>query len=359
MYVAQPKKVAILAILEILNKYTDATHMEFEEPEEAHTLTAKEIEEKLETDYDIKLERKAIKRNLMDLIALGYDIEFKEIPKKSKSEDEESIYTDWYINHKFNNSELRLLIDSLLFSKHIPYNQCKKLIEKLTGLSSMYFKANVQHVYNLPENLPENKQLFYTINDLDDAIHRKKQVEFNYTEYGTDFEKRIKLDSNGDPVIYKVNPYQMVAANGRYYLVCNLDKYDDLANYRVDRIMNIKVLKSPAKSIKNVKGGKNGLDLPKHMAEHIYMYTGEGERVTFLAHRSIFTDLIDWFGKDFKILDNGGDTIEVIVTVNKNAMFNWALQYGPRVEVLKPEDLRGWLAKETAEMAEKYSKPGL
>jgi len=28
-----------------------------------------------------------------------------------------------------------------------------------------------------------------------------------------------------------INPYQMVVANGRYYLVCNNDQYDDISHY--------------------------------------------------------------------------------------------------------------------------------
>lgn len=39
----------------------------------------------------------------------------------------------------------------------------------------------------------------------------------------------------------------------------------------------------PVKPMKKVKGLENGLNLPKHMAEHIYMFTGESAAVTFRA----------------------------------------------------------------------------
>ena len=39
---------------------------------------------------------------------------------------------------------------------------------------------------------------------------------------------------------YIINPYQMVAVNDKYYLICNVDKYDNVAHFRVDRITDIK-----------------------------------------------------------------------------------------------------------------------
>ena len=64
----QPKKLIIMNILDILKKYTD----------ENHRLSQKEIAEILETEYEMKVDRKAVKRNLMNLIESGYEIEYSE-----------------------------------------------------------------------------------------------------------------------------------------------------------------------------------------------------------------------------------------------------------------------------------------
>ena len=345
MNIGQPKKISIIAILKILYEHSDAEHR----------LSAKEIIDYLWKDYEIKLDRKAVKRNLMDLLDFGYDIEYKETPKINPHGEEEIIYSDWYINHTFDNSELRLLIDSLLFSKHMPSRQCKELISKLIGLSSVYFKDNVKHIHNLPESVPRNPELLYTIEILNEAISRKRQVSFNYTEYGIDKMVHLKLNSDEEPISYLINPYQMVATNGRYYLICNLDNHDGLAHYRVDRISGIKLTTKPAMALRKVKGAEHGLDLPKHMAEHIYMYSGEGLRVKFLAYRNMISELVDWFGLDFDVKERDSDMVEIGVVVNENAMFYWAMQYGPRVEVLSPKNLRNRLAEATAEVARKYA----
>ena len=187
----QPKKLLIINILDILKKYTD----------EDHRLSQKEIAEILETEYDMKADRKAIKRNLMNLIEFGYEIEYSEalrMVKNSKGELEESyILSDFYLVRDFTDAELRLLIDSLLFSKHIPYSQCKELIEKIEGLSNKYFRNKVKHIRNLPENMPQNKELFYTIEVLDEAIGKGRQVAFRYNDMGTDKKQHPRKNSEG------------------------------------------------------------------------------------------------------------------------------------------------------------------
>lgn len=138
MYAKQPKKLMILNILDILQKYTD----------ESHRLSQKDIADILKTEYQMPADRKAVRRNLLNLMDYGYNIEYREsvrmVPNPKTKELEESyLWSDFYLERKFTDSELRLLIDGLLFSKHVPYSQCKELVEKLEGMSSIYFRSRV------------------------------------------------------------------------------------------------------------------------------------------------------------------------------------------------------------------------
>lgn len=344
MYGKQPKKMLIMNILDILKRYTD----------EDHRLSQKEIMDILEREYDMKVERKAVKRNLLNLIDYGYHVEYSESVRINKKGEEEIVYTDWYLERDFSDAELRLLIDSLLFSRHIPYSQCKTLIEKLENLSNRYFKSRVKHIQTLPDNELPNRQLFYTIEILDQAITKGRQVLFHYNEYHTDKMLHPRIDHEGNVRTYIVNPYQMAAVNGRYYLICNYDKYDDVSNYRVDRITDIQLLDTPVKPMKNMKGLEHGLNLPKHMAEHVYMFTGESVPVTFRAKKYLLTDLFDWFGKEMQFTDETEEEVTVRVTVNLDAMRKWALQYALHVKVLKPERLVEMLREDVKQAAEQY-----
>ena len=63
------KKLLILYILDILQKYTD----------EEHRLSQKEIQDILKKEYEMPVDRKAIKRNLLNLIEYGSSIEYREV----------------------------------------------------------------------------------------------------------------------------------------------------------------------------------------------------------------------------------------------------------------------------------------
>ncbi len=333
MYTTQPKKLLIMNILDILKRYTD----------ENHRLSQKEIVEILKNEYNMTADRKSVKRNIMNLIDFGYDINYSEslrmIPSKDGGMEESYILSDFYLEREFTDSELRLLIDGLIFSKHIPYSQCKELVSKLSGLSNQYFKARVKHISTMPDNSPQNKELFYNIDIIDEAISKHRQISFSYVSYGVD--KKLHTESFEDKCkkVYTVNPYQIAATNGRYYLICNYDRYDDVANVRLDRISDIKILDTPAKPQSKVPEIKNGFNLPKHMAEHIYMFAGESVPVTFRAKKYIVADIIDWFGKDVEFYDETDDELTVRTTVNENAMRAWGLQYARHITVLTPQSL--------------------
>lgn len=197
----------------------------------------------------------------------------------------------------------------------------------------------------------DNKQVLIVLDTLNDAIDAGKKVLFTYNAYGTDFKLHPRRKDK-----YLVNPYQMVANNGRYYLIGNMDKYDNVAHYRIDYITDIEMTDRKVKPARRVKELENGLNLPKHMAEHMYMFCGPSEQIKLRTGADRMNDLIDWFGRDFRIVEQQGGDIIVSVKCNINAMFYWALQYGPSVEILEPQKLRVELAQEIHAMAIKYGK---
>ncbi len=332
----QAKKLSLFNTLEILKEYSD----------EDHRLTQAELLEYLKKDYDMEVDRRTVKSNLMDLIELGYEIESQETTRMIRNEktgevEESTIMSSFYLVRDFSNPELRLLIDSLLFSKHLPYSQCKDLVEKLEGLSNKYFRASMNYISTMPEDKTNNQQIFYNIDVLDEAISKGKKVSFKYLDYGTDKKQHPKLDKDGKERVYVVSPYQMVAKEGKYYLICNYDYYDDVSNYRVDRISDIEILEAKAKPFEELKWS-NGqrLDLAEYMKKHVYMYSSADSQITFRIVKPMISDIIDMFGKDVRFFDETEDTVCVKAKVNEAAMIQFAQSYAPDVEILEPLALR-------------------
>lgn len=359
-----PKKLLILYILDILQKYTD----------EEHRLSQKEIQDILKKEYEMPVDRKAIKRNLLNLIEYGSSIEYREVSrkeifrKKSVVSDEDSLdledkeipeddllWTDFYLKQKFTNEELRLLIDSLLFSKHIPYSQAKKLITKLESLSNIYFKSRSQYIYPLPVDRTDNKQVFYNISILDEAIRKKQKVLFEYAEYHMDKKMHLKKREDGSVREYVVTPYQMAAQEGKYYLICNYNKYDDISNYRIDRIRNIQILEEKGKPFETLKwSGHQPMNLNEYMREHVYMYSSENAFVKFRIVKTMISDVIDLFGKDVTFSEETDTYVSVSVHVNERAAEQFAKNYAPDVMILQPKRLRDKLRDDLKKSWEAY-----
>ena len=346
----QPKKMLIVDILEILRIRTDVDHR----------LSLTGIIDALERDFGMKANRKSVSRNLADLIDEGYPIGYTEIPRRSHDPRtgeirDRNIVTDYYLERKFTDAELRLLIDGLIFSRHISPSQRKELIEKLEGLSSMYFKSRMGHVHAMPKDRIDNKQLFYTIELLDEAISKGRKVSFKYLTIGTDKTPRPRCRPDGAERLYVCTPYQMAANEGKYYLICNYDKYDDITNYRIDRIVDLEILDEPGKpfrSLKEAKGG--GLDLEKYMREHIHMYAGGSVRVTFRIVKRMSADILDIFGDEVRFLNETDDHVDVEARVNEDAMLRFARSNAPDVVVLSPQRLADRIRKELRIAAEAY-----
>lgn len=102
--------------------------------------------------------------------------------------------------------ELRLLIDSLLFSAHVPYSQCKELVGKLERLSNSYFRSRIKHIARMLEDKTDNRQIFLNIELLNEAISKKRKISFHYLEYGMDKKLHHRARPDGTIREYIINP---------------------------------------------------------------------------------------------------------------------------------------------------------
>ena len=311
LYGVRDKKSLNMLILEILEQHSDKNHR----------LTQIEIVKLLKKNYGITCTRQTVKNNLVFLQDMGHEI---------------SMEGGIYLSPQFDDAELRMLIDSILFSRTLSAVQAEQLIKKLKGLGNKYFHAKVKHVAYLPKLIhSDNTHVMRNLGKLNAAIEQGRKVSFVYNSYGKDFELHPKRE---EP--YIVNPYQMVANQGRYYLLGNYDEYDDISHYRLDYMTKVQMLDDKVKPLNQVEDFVRGYSLPKHMAEHIYMFSGSSVRVKLRVREHMMGQLIDWFGKEFRIVQEDADGLVISVACNKLAMKYWALQYGEYAEVLEPKNLR-------------------
>lgn len=322
----EPKKLALLRILQIFYRDSD----------EQHLLTYEGIARTLKSEYEIEIERKAVRRNISLLKEAGYEIVSTRVGS-------------YLAEREFTDAELRLLIDSVLSSRHIPARYSKDLIEKLCKLSDKYFRANINYIHSVGEwGKTENKDLFFNIELIDEAISSQKQVTFDYNKYGAD--KKLHKTKT-----HTASPYQLILHNQRYYLMARNEQWKNMGYYRLDRITNMKLTDEKLAPITTIEGFERGINYKELSTAMPYMYTDKPERIEFIADEEIIDQVIDWFGTDIIIRKVDGK-LAVTVKASPSAMQLWALQYAQFVTVTKPQELADKIKAALKSAAERYER---
>ena len=318
------KKLALIRIMEIFYRYSD----------ESHPIKQDEIKEYLKRDYGIIVDRKTIGRNVSLLKESGLQIE--------------STRAGSYIDERlFEDAELRLLIDGVLASKHITAKYSKDLIEKLCRLANIYFRSHVKNIYSVDEwSKSENRAVFYNVDVIDEAIESGKQVKFDYNKFGVD--KKLHKTST-----HFASPYQLILHNQKYYLMARNERWKNMAFYRIDHITNIEIIDDPLVDVRTVEGYASGINYKELSSSLPYMFTDKPQNIVFYASPTIIDDVIDWFGYDVKIQEQG-EKYKITAKVSPLAMEYWALQYLNAVEIVSPVDLRQKIKQDLLDALKKY-----
>ncbi len=320
------KKLSILYTLQILKDYSDENHL----------LSQNEIVKKIYNIYGMECERKSIGTNIDSLIDFGYDI------VKTNS-------GCFLASREFETSEIRFLIDAVFSSKSIDSKHSRELSNKLSNLLSSYQRKQYKYIYKADElNRTNNKELFYNIDIINEAIEKNKQIQFEYNRfYYKDINKKKKP--------YIVNPYFLINNQGKYFLVCNYDYFDEIGNYKLERIHNIKILDTDIKPIKQVKGFENGLDIAKYANENIYMFATNSVNATIQIYDDWATAYVEeWFGKNARFYEKD-NKIYADIIANESSLIYWCLQYGEAIELISPMDTREKIKDIIKEMSKRYN----
>lgn len=319
------KRLALLWIMQVLKNYSDIDH----------PLKQEEIVTYLSNDFGLKIERKAVGRNIALLKFAGYDIQ-------------SNANGCWLVDRDFENSELRLLIDGVLSSKHITEQYSKALIEKLCKQSNIYFRAHIKNIFSVGDwSKTNNREVFYNIDIVDEAIEKGKQLKFTYNKYGVD--KKLHKTAT-----HTVSPYQLILNNQRYYLMAYNEYWKELVYYRVDRITEIEIIEDAATDLKSLKGYESGIDYQRISCSLPYMFSDDPVRVEFIADNAVIDQIIDWFGYGAEIEKHVEGKHKITVTVSQNAMEYWAMQYLNYVEIITPKSLREKIKDNLLQATNKY-----
>lgn len=304
------EKAIAICLLEVLNEYSD----------EKHILSMGEITSKVEQLYGLKPDRRTIYSALETLVELGYDISFYKENGKG-----------YYIRDRhLEVSEAHLLSDAVCAFPFISERQTSQLLKKIQSLVSVHDRRNIKNLTVIrADQKTINKQVFYNIEMLDEAIEKKMKVTFDYYDYGVDKQLHKRREKK-----YKVNPYGLVYSNEHYYLVCIMSRQENVSMYRLDRIQNIEITDIP------LDAREQSFDPHNAVRDTVYAHTGEIKSIEMLIEPKILNDVIDKFGVNVILSEEPDGRIRVRMNASEKGMKYWALQYLQSVEVVAPIELR-------------------
>ena len=318
------KNLIDIYILEILNLYSS----------EDYKLTQKKIGYYLERDYDIKIHRNTLSKYIYELREQGYVMGDRGV----------------YLKRIFSNDEYRFLINSVMYSKSLWIENINSIVEKLKSIASPKMRKQINNTYIINEiNHSDNKNIYKVVEKIYSAIEKNKKIEITICNYNINGELTIK----GKRI---VSPYYVVFEKSRLYMICYSGR-ESIEPRRIDRIADVKILNEKRMEINKIEKYSNStFDIVNYIKEHIYLYSGESERLVMKVKKNNIGDMIDWFGKDYIIMEQDVDSVTVRLKANTNAVYFWAMQYGHIAEILHPESLREKIRKGLEEMMEKYKK---
>lgn len=320
-------KERVLALLKIL----------FEQTDDEHGLTMEELLSALE-DVGVSAERKAVYRDFDALRKAGIDV--------ARQRCKPARYC--LAKRPFSRAELLLLVDAVQGSKFITTRQSASLVRAIKSLGSKHqAKGLERRVFVGGRVKSQNDSVFHNVDTIQDAITAKRKLRFTYASY--DCSVRLRLKRGGQT--YTQTPVQLIYSGGFYYLVCYSDKHNDFANYRVDRMRSL--------CISDERASRNALiatfDADDYDRRSISMFAGEPTQAVLRVKESAMNAIVDRFGKDVQVDDNGDGTACVSVpAMETSVFFGWVAQFEGRVVIDQPSSLRKKYADYLRDLLQDY-----
>jgi len=326
------RKIKLLKMWEILKSQTD----------EEHPMSTNELIERLSLE-GVSVDRKILYSDIELLNENGYEV----FTLRERS----NLY--YVEDRSFFEHEVRILMDAVKSAAFITEKKTEELINKIAVLAgSKRGKLLKESITKFSTVKANNEMIYYSVDPIVQAIKKKRKIGFNYSDYNVNRERKPRMDKENpnEKRWYVVNPVATVIDNGQYYLVCYDDRHGgETANYRIDRMDNVKVLSEPIT--------KNPLlDTSKFKRKQFEMYGGDSKTVVFEADRGLIDVVFDKFGKEVKMRELENGRLHCTVTVQQSPTFiSWCCSFGKRLTVISPPSTINEIKKHLSQTAEQYT----
>ncbi len=327
------KKLKLLYLYEIFISKSDPDNI----------LTVSDIADAL-SEYGITAERKSIYTDIECLREFGLDIVFTRSKK-----------TGYYLKkRKFSLAELRILTDAVLSARFITPEKTNHLLNKISEMASISERDVLLKLCATDfASKHTNESIYDTIEKLTYAINKKLKVSFKYSRNAFSDFSTVSIENKE----FEVSPYTLILTNNHYYLVGNNSKYDNLMHVRLDRISNLNITENPARNFEEVCEYRGKFDADDYCKKLFNMFSGTLVNIKIKCDNSLVDVVLDRFSDDISLKTAGTNHFRAETSaVLSSGLVSWIMQYGNKVEVLEPQELKQMVIKQANDIIELYRK---
>ncbi|MBQ3849892.1 MAG: WYL domain-containing transcriptional regulator [Clostridia bacterium] len=320
-------KVRMLVLLDILRELTDAEHI----------LNSKALLAELNRRGYVT-DRRSVYRDIEALSEYGYDVQ-----TTSKG---------FYLgDRRFTLAEIMLMISAVQAAPFVTQGKTDALTKKLLSMLSVYQREGLKNAANLKGVKFSNEEVYRTIEMVNLGIASDRKISFLY--YKRSIMRSDVVQRQGRR--YVVSPYAMVWVQDRYYLISNMNDKEGLTHFRLDRIRDVRLENEAIRPVSDEGVYGEDFNAVDYASKCLNMFGGEVTRVTLRCDMGLLNELFDRFGDDIPVKKDGDEHfIARIEVALSEGLINWICQYGSRVEVISPQELRETTRNRIAEALKLY-----
>lgn len=304
------QKFKLIKLLEMLQQETD----------EHHPLSTNTICSRLEK-IGISCERRTLSKDIDVLNTIGYEVMHTRVGK------EKAYYVE---DRSFSVPELKILIDAVQAASFITDKKTAELVDKLAALGGSH-KADIlkSNMVCFNTRKHSNESIYYNVDRLEESIEQQKKVSFRYFDLNENGGKVYRKDGGQ----YIVEPVALVFNEDNYYLIGYSAKYDNTANYRVDRMDQVSLVdEDTSDRALFLRAGLND-----YTGQVFKMYGGEEADIVLEFDNKCIGAVYDRFGEGTKMMPSGENKCVATVKVQLSpAFWGWLFQFAGEMKLLSP-----------------------
>ena len=293
----------------------------YENTDEEHPISTTELV-RIFVAEDAHAKRKTVKDDMDVLVGEGFDV----VTVRGRN-------NSFFLGtRKFELPEVKLLIDAVSSSRFISAEKSETLINKLTDMVSRHQAEKVcRHLYTAEHVKADNKQIYYIVDAVTDAINEGKKIRFQYFDYDGKKEKCLRHDG----AEYSVSPYALVWDDSHYYMCGYSDAKQMIVNYRVDRMCNTEIKDEKAVAL------PEGFSMDDYVRKQFHMFAGDETEVVLECRDDMMKYIIDQFGEEVETRKVSEDTFQAKVHVADSPTFyGWVFPFEGKIQIVEPEEVR-------------------